>query len=235
MKSGYLRSGRVAINSVLFDLDGTLADTAPDLGYALNQQRLGRGLAELPIAELRIHASSGARGLLQRGFGIGPDDSDYLAMRDEFLDLYERNVSRSSALFPGVASVLDQLDARGVSWGIVTNKAERFTFPLLRALRLLDRAACVVCGDTTPYAKPHPAPLLEAMSRLGASASGCIYIGDDERDVQAAHAAGLRAVVVRYGYLGNGRPPEEWGTDLLVDSPAELGVMLFEDLKLPIC
>ncbi|MEO8321566.1 MAG: HAD-IA family hydrolase [Bradyrhizobium sp.] len=219
----------------MFDLDGTLADTAPDLGYALNQQRLARGLPEIAIAELRIHASSGARGLLQQGFGIGPGDSDYPSMREEFLDLYEKNVSRSSALFPGIDPFLNDLEARGLIWGVVTNKAERFTFPLLRALRLLDRAACVVCGDTTPFAKPHPAPLIEAMSRIGTAASRCIYVGDDERDVQAAHAAGIRAVVVRYGYLGNGRPPEEWGTDLLVDSPAELGSMLFERLKSPIC
>lgn len=226
------RSGGAALHSVLFDLDGTLADTAPDLGFALNQQRLARGMLELPIDELRAHASSGARGLLQAGFGIRPDDSGYLELRDEFLDLYEKNLSRNSTLFPGVPALLDEIENRGMAWGIVTNKAERFTFPLLRALRLLDRSACVICGDTTPFAKPHPTPLIEAMSRIGTTAAQCIYVGDDERDVQAGHAAGISVVVVRYGYLGNGRPPEEWGADVFVDSPAELGPILFEGLKL---
>ena len=231
MNSARRRSDGAAVRSVLFDLDGTLADTAPDLGFALNQQRLMRGMPELSIAELRAHASSGARGLLQKGFGIQPEDSGYLAMHDEFLDLYEKNVSRRSALFPGVPCLLDEIEDRGLTWGIVTNKAERFTFPLLRALRLLDRAACVVCGDTTPYAKPHPAPLIEAMAKIGTTAAQCVYVGDDERDVQAGHAAGMSVVVVRYGYLGNGRPPEDWGADLLVDSPAELGPILFEGLE----
>ncbi len=219
------------VRGVLFDLDGTLADTAPDLGFALNQQRQKRGMPELSIVDLRSHASSGARGLLQQGFGIRPEDAGYLEMRDEFLDLYEENLARSSTLFPGVSSLLNDIEDRGLTWGIVTNKAERFTFPLLRALRLMDRAACVICGDTTPHAKPHPAPLIEALSKIGASADQCIYVGDDERDVQAGHAAGMSVVVVRYGYLGNGRPPEEWGADLLVDSPAELGPILFEGLR----
>jgi len=231
MNSAIRRSGRSRLNSVLFDLDGTLADTAPDLGYALNQQRLARGMDELPIDRLRAHASSGARGLLQKGFSIQPEDAGYLEMRDEFLDLYEKNLARSSALFPGVPSLLDEIEDRGLAWGIVTNKSERFTFPLLRALRLLDRARCVVCGDTTPYAKPHPAPLIEAMSKIGTTAARCVYVGDDERDVEAGHAAGMSVVVVRYGYLGNGRPPEEWGAELLVDSPAELGSILFEGLE----
>ncbi len=225
MNSGS-RQATARVSSVLFDLDGTLADTAPDLAYALNQQRLKRGMRELPADDLRIHASSGARGLLQQGFGIRPEDAGYLQMRDEFLDLYESNLARSSALFPGVSLLLDEIENNGLPWGIVTNKAERFTFPLLRALRLMDRAACVICGDTTPHAKPHPAPLIEALSRIRATADQCLYVGDDERDVQAGHAAGMKVVVVRYGYLGNGRPPEEWGADLLVDTPAQLGAML---------
>jgi N-acetyl-D-muramate 6-phosphate phosphatase len=225
------RCSSAAVRSVLFDLDGTLADTAPDLAFALNQQRLARGMPELSIVELRTHASSGARGLLHQGFGIHPEDTGYVEMRDEFLNIYEKNLSRSSVLFPGVASLLDEIEARGLTWGIVTNKAERFTIPLLRALRLLDRAKCVICGDTTPYAKPHPAPLIEALSKIGATAAQCVYVGDDERDVQAGHAAGMSVVVVRYGYLGNGRPPEEWGADLFIDSAAELGPILFGGLK----
>src|SRR6476646_2878129 len=126
--------------------------------------------------------------------------------------------------------LLDEIESRGLAWGIVTNKAERFTLPLLQALKLTHRAACIVCGDTTPYAKPHPAPLLEAMQQIGSSANDCVYVGDDERDVQAGHAAGMRVVVVLYGYLGNGRPPAEWGADSLVDSPEALAPPLFDGM-----
>ena len=216
------------LRSVLFDLDGTLVDTAPDLGFALNQQRRARGLPDLPICVLRTHASSGARGLLQAGFDIRPSDAGYVELRDEFLDIYENNLARSSDLFPGMPALLDEIERLGMPWGIVTNKAQRFTFPLLRALDLFDRAACIICGDTTPFAKPHPAPLIEGMARIGTTPAQCIYVGDDERDVQAGQAAGMRVVVVRYGYLGSGRPPEDWGADLFVDSPGQLSAILFE-------
>ena len=219
---------------VLFDLDGTLADTAPDLGYALNQQRLARGMPELPIEAVRSQASSGARGLLKIGFGIEPGQSGYEDLRDEFLDIYEENLARNSRLFPGVSTLLEQIERRGLRWGIVTNKSERFTFPLLRALALIERAACVICGDTTPNPKPHPAPLLAAAKKLGIPAPQCIYVGDDVRDVQAGHAAGMPVVVARYGYLGNGAPPEEWGADGFVDSPADLLGILFGGVVRPI-
>jgi len=220
--------------SVLFDLDGTLADTAPDLGFALNQQRLARGMPELPIEAVRSQASSGARGLLRIGFNIEPGQNGYDAMRDEFLDIYERNLSRNTRLFPGVSALLEQVERRGLRWGIVTNKAERFTFPLLRALTLMDRAACVICGDTTPNPKPHPAPLLAAAEKLGVPARQCIYVGDDERDVQAGHAAGMPVVVARYGYLGNGTPPEQWGADGFIDAPEDLLGVLFDGAARPI-
>ena len=219
---------------VLFDLDGTLADTAPDLGYALNQQRLARGMPELPIEAVRSLASSGARGLLKIGFGIEPGQSGYEVLRDEFLDIYEENLARNSRLFPGISALLEQIERRGLRWGIVTNKSERFTFPLLRALALIERAACVICGDTTPNPKPHPAPLLAAAKKLGIPAPQCIYVGDDVRDVQAGHAAGMPVVVARYGYLGNGTPPEEWGADGFVDSPADLLDVLFGGVVRPI-
>lgn len=222
------------VRGVLFDLDGTLADTAPDLGFALNQQRLARGMPELPIEAVRSHASSGARGLLKIGFGIEPGQSGYEALRDEFLDIYEDNLSRSTRLFPGVPALLEQIERRGLRWGIVTNKSERFTFPLLRALALIERAACVICGDTTPNPKPHPAPLLAAAKKLGIPAPQCIYVGDDVRDVQAGHAAGMPVVVARYGYLGNGTPPEQWGADGFVDSPADLLGVLFGGVVRPI-
>ena len=209
-------------SAVLFDLDGTLADTAPDLGYALNRQRLARGMPELPIEAVRAHASSGARGLLKAGFNLGPGDPDYEAMRVEFLGIYEQNIARGSELFPGMPSVLEQIEARGMQWGIVTNKAERFTFPLLRALGLAERAGVVICGDTTPNPKPHPDPLIAASGRLGIAPDRCLYVGDDERDVQGGQAAGMPVIVARYGYLGNGTPPEEWGADGFIDSPMEL-------------
>jgi len=219
---------------VLFDLDGTLADTAPDLGYALNQQRLARGMPELPIEAVRSQASSGARGLLKIGFGIEPGQSGYETLRDEFLDIYEENLARNSRLFPGVSTLLEQIEQRGLRWGIVTNKSERFTFPLLRALALIERAACIICGDTTPNPKPHPAPLLAAAKKLGIPAPQCIYVGDDVRDVQAGHAAGMPVVVARYGYLGNGIPPEQWGADGFIDAPADLLGVLFDGAARPI-
>lgn len=225
---------RKGFAAVLFDLDGTIADTAPDLGYAVNQQRLARSLPELSIEAVRSHASSGARGLLKAGFDIDPDDSGYEAMRDEFLHIYEQNLARGSELFPGVASLLGQIERRNMPWGIVTNKAERFTFPLLRAMGLLDRAAVVVCGDTTPHPKPHPAPLLAATSKLGVAAERCIYVGDDERDVLAGQASGMPVIVARYGYLGNGKPPEEWGADGYIDSPLELLDILSNGAMRPI-
>lgn len=208
--------------AVLFDLDGTLADTAPDLAYALNRQRLARGMPELPIGSVRAHASSGARGLLKVGFNLDPGDAPYEAMRAEFLEIYEQNIARDSGLFPGMASVLEHIEARGLPWGIVTNKAERFTFPLLRALGLEVRAAVVVCGDTTPYSKPRPEPLLAASEQLSVAPARCLYVGDDERDVQAGQAAGMPVFVARYGYLGNGRPPESWGAQGFIDTPMEL-------------
>lgn len=224
----------VPCRGVLFDLDGTLVDTAPDLGFALNQQRLARGMSELPIAAVRSQASSGARGLLKIGFGIEPGQTGYDALRDEFLDIYEDNLARSSRLFPGVSMLLDQIERRRLRWGIVTNKAERFTFPLLRALSLMERPACVICGDTTPSPKPHPAPLLAAAEKLGIPARQCIYVGDDERDVQAGHAAGMPVLVARYGYLGNGTPPEQWRADGFIDAPEDLLAVLFEGAERPI-
>jgi N-acetyl-D-muramate 6-phosphate phosphatase len=208
--------------AVLFDLDGTLADTAPDLAYALNTQRLARGMPELPIESVRAHASSGARGLLKVGFNLAPGDAPYEAMRIEFLEIYEQNIARGSELFPGMASVLQHIEDRGMPWGIVTNKAERFTFPLLRALGLGVRAGVVICGDTTPYSKPRPEPLIAASERLSIEPARCLYVGDDERDVQAGQAAGMPVVVARYGYLGNGRPPESWGAQGFIDTPMEL-------------
>lgn len=209
------------IRALLFDLDGTFADTAPDLGAALNRQRSERGLAPLPLAAIRPHASAGARGLLAIGFGLRPGDAEYEAMREELLAFYERALCVHTRLFAGVASLIDALDARGVPWGIVTNKPTRFTRPLLEALEVTHRTPCIVSGDTCAYAKPHPAPLLHGAELLGAAPAQCAYVGDDERDMLASRAAGMFAVVARYGYLG-GRPHTEWDADARIEAPEEL-------------
>jgi phosphoglycolate phosphatase len=207
---------------VLFDLDGTLADTAPDLAAAANRMRVRRNLAPLPLAELRPMASHGARGLLGRAFGIGPDAADYTAWRDEFLAEYEAQLCEHTALFDGMDALLARCEAHPMLWGIVTNKAARFTEPLVRALGLHSRAACVVSGDTTPHAKPHPAPIHHALAVCGVAAAHAAYVGDDERDILAGRAAGVATVGVRYGYLGHGAPIDAWGADRLVDAPGQV-------------
>lgn len=213
---------RTAVGGVLFDLDGTLADTAADLAYALNLQRSARGLSEVPLDRLRPFASSGARGLLRAGFGLTPEHDAYPEMREEFLELYARNLVRETRLFDGMHQVLDRLESLGLPWGIVTNKLARFTQPLVQALGLGERARCVISGDTCSRAKPHPDPLLEAARRLELGAAHCIYVGDDERDVQAARAASMMAVIALYGYLGEDAAPEEWEADAAVEEPLAL-------------
>lgn len=208
--------------AVLFDLDGTLADTAPDLGGALNRQRQRRGLPPLPVAQVRPHASAGARGLLAVGFGLSPGDADYEPMREEFLALYGERLCEETRLFPGMPELLDELERRGVAWGVVTNKPERFTRPLMDALALGARAGCVVSGDTCAHPKPHPAPLLAASQRLAVDPGDCLYVGDDERDTRASLAAGMRSIVACYGYLGSGRPWQEWGAHAGIERPEDL-------------
>ncbi len=210
------------IRAVLFDLDGTLADTAPDLGSALNRQRTARGLPALPIAEIRPHASAGARGLLKVGFQMDPDAPGYDSMREEFLAFYAEQLCRDTRLFPGVEQLLDGLEAWGLRWGVVTNKPARFTLPLLDLLGIGKRAACVVSGDTTLHPKPHPAPLLAASEALGLAPQECLYVGDDRRDVEASSAAGMPCIVASYGYLGNGSDPADWGAARMVASPLDL-------------
>lgn len=207
---------------VLFDLDGTLVDTARDLGLALNEMRRRRGLEPVADALIRAQASHGARGLLRIGFGLLPTDPGYEAMRQEFLELYASRLTVSSELFPGMADVLDSIKSLGLCWGVVTNKPARFTEPLLDHLGLSARAACVVSGDTCAQPKPHPAPLLHACRITGTQAGECIYVGDAERDIQAATAAGMPAVVALWGYLGTEDRPETWGADALIDSPQAL-------------
>jgi 2-phosphoglycolate phosphatase len=212
----------LAVDAVLFDLDGTLADTAGDLAGALNRVRGDRGLPPLPVAALRAHASAGARGMLQAGMGIGPDAIEFVALRDAFLEHYTRCLAETTALFDGVAELLDALDQRGLRWGIVTNKASRFTAPVVAALGLAHRAGTIVSGDTTPHAKPHPAPMHHAAGELGLEPARCAYVGDDLRDVLAGNAAGMPTLVARWGYLGSGEPHETWPATGGADAPLDL-------------
>jgi phosphoglycolate phosphatase len=207
---------------VLFDLDGTLADTAPDLAGAANRMRVRRGLEPLPYERLRPMASHGARGLIGAAFGITPQAPDYVAWRDEFLAEYASQLCVETRLFPGMDRVLRVFEERGVNWGIVTNKAARFTEPLVHALQLQARAACVVSGDTTGHTKPHPAPVLHALAVCGRAAEHALYVGDDARDVTAGRAANVRTVAVRYGYLGADEPIESWGADHVIDEPGQI-------------
>jgi phosphoglycolate phosphatase len=211
----------MTIRAVLFDLDGTLADTAPDLASALNRLLAERGRDAVPLAHARRVTSSGARGMLRVGFGIDPQHAEYDALRTRFLDLYAENICRETRLFDGIADLLAALEGRRLPWGVVTNKAERFTFPLLDALGLGARTACVVGGDTTGRAKPHPDPLLHAARALDLAPAACLYLGDDLRDVQAARAAGMPVLAAGYGYLGDEGNPTGWGADAVISHPLE--------------
>jgi phosphoglycolate phosphatase len=206
--------------AILFDLDGTLADTAPDLANAVNQLRVSRGLPPLDYDRLRPVASAGARGLVGAAFGIVPGDDHYIALRDEFLKNYETDIAVDSRLFDGIPPLLAALEDEGIAWGIVTNKIEHLTSLLVPQIGL-GHAACVVSGDTTPFAKPHPAPLLEACQRIGVAAERCWYVGDDLRDIQAGQAAGMTTIAAGWGYCGD-TLPVAWNADALAESPAAL-------------
>jgi len=210
------------VRAVLFDLDGTLVDSAPDLAGACNEMRAERGLAPLPYERLRRMVGSGARGMVAVSFGLAPESPGYLALRDEFLARYEARMTRETRVFDDMVPVLAGLERQGLPWGIVTNKATRFAVPLVAALGLADRASALVCGDTVGHSKPHPAPLLEAARRLALAPEECAYVGDDRRDVDAGRAAGMLTVVAAWGYLGEGDAPDAWGADHLIARPDEL-------------
>ncbi len=210
------------IDLVLFDLDGTLADTAPDLAAAANRQRADRGLRPLPVDQLRPMASHGARGLIGRALGLAPGDAQYEAARIEFLDYYEQGLCVETRLFEGMVETLDRLEAEGRRWGVVTNKASRFTRPLMERLGLHRRAACVVSGDTTPHPKPHPAPIQHALESCAVGSERTVYVGDDLRDILAGRAAGVSTVIAAYGYLGAEADITNWGGDHVIDTPAQL-------------
>ena len=209
-----------APRAILFDLDGTLADTAPDLAAAVNYLRTMRGLDPTPYDVLRPTASAGARGMIGAAFGLAPGDAGYEELRLQWFDRYQSAMAVHSTRFDGVDALLEGLLAAGMAWGIVTNKPARFTDPLLPQIGLA-HAGCIVSGDTTPHAKPHPAPLLEGARRLGLAPETCWYVGDDLRDIEAGRAAGMVTVACAWGYCGN-IEPASWGADYVLETPAAL-------------
>lgn len=211
-----------SIRAILFDLDGTLIDSAPDLGAAADQMRVARGLPSLPMADYRPFAGSGARGMLRVAFGMQPEDAEFPTMREEFFQNYERRITQDTTVFDGVSDMLASIVARQLHWGVVTNKSKRFTEPLSRQMALFASAGAVVSGDTTPHAKPHPEPLLEAARRIGVAPQDCVYVGDDERDIIAGKAAGMHTVAAVYGYLGEKQSVAHWEADDVINSPHEL-------------
>jgi phosphoglycolate phosphatase len=217
--------------AVLFDLDGTLADTAPDLGWAANALREAEGKSPLPLETLRPFTSQGVRGLLYSAFGIAPGDTGYDGLAQRFLALYAERLCVDTVLFDGVAELLDELEALDLAWGIVTNKRMRYTDPLVAQLALTPRTRCVVSGDTTAEAKPSPLPVLHACRLLGCRPERTLYVGDDRRDIIAGNAAGCMTVAAAYGYRGDSGPPLNWGADLVIDQPGELTAFLKRRLK----
>ena len=210
------------VAAVLFDLDGTLADSAPDLGAALNLLLAEENKAPLALEQSRPHTSSGVRGLLGAGFDLRPGDAAYAGLAKRFLDHYERLLCHGTTLFPGILDLLGALDERGVRWGIVTNKMQRFTLPLVEGLGLRQRASCIVSGDTSPRAKPHPDPLLLGCIAIQVPPGRSLYVGDDLRDIVAGRSAGLGTVAAAYGYLGVEAPIEAWQADVVVTQPDQI-------------
>ena len=214
-------------HGVFFDLDGTLADTAPDLVAATNQLLIARNLAPKPYEFLRPYASAGARGLLEGAFGITADHPDFISLRDEFYANYEKAILVHSKLFDGTEHLLEQMDKANLPWGIVTNKSERFTNPLTDLMGLRQRAVSTVSGDTTPHSKPHPEPILHAARIANIDPTKSIYVGDDIRDVIAGKAAGMLTVAAAYGYCGCKEPPALWGADYIINRPLDLLQIIF--------
>lgn len=217
---------KAKIKAILFDLDGTLVDTAPDLGYALNLQLIKHGKVPLPDAVIRPIASHGSRGLIGLGFGITPKDDQFLALRDEYLDIYDTVFTRSPTLFDGIEDLLKHLEKQGIKWGIVTNKPRRFTLRLVESMGLKVTPACVVSGDDAAQPKPAPLTLLLASEQMGVKPLNCMYVGDAERDIEAGRAAGMQTVVALFGYIDVTDKPQEWGADAMINAPQEILAMI---------
>jgi phosphoglycolate phosphatase len=210
------------IKTVLFDLDGTLADTAPDLAFALNETLKLNNKAPLPFDTIRPVVSHGGIALVKLGFGIGPEHSDYATIRQQLLDIYMANIANQTTLFEGMEELLQHLEQRKILWGVVTNKPAWLTEPLMDALSLTQRAASIVSGDTLPENKPHPAPVLYACEQTGSKPHECLYVGDAERDIEAGRRAGLKTLAALFGYIQDGDDPALWQADAMINSPLEV-------------
>ena len=214
------------ISAVLFDLDGTLIDSAPDLGAAANKMRTDRGLTSLPLSHYRPMAGAGARGMIGVAFGLNISIAEFEVLKEEFFANYEAGMTQRTFAFEGVGELIEKITQAGLVWGVVTNKSERFTLPLTQAMSLFNTAQTIVSGDTTAHAKPHPAPLFEAARQISMSPERCVYVGDDHRDIVAGHAAGMPTVAAAYGYLGTTVDTSDWNADATIFSPAELWQLL---------
>jgi len=210
------------VRAVLFDLDGTLIDSAPDLAWAADQLRRARGLEPLPVAHYRPAVGAGARGLIHAALGLGPEHPEFEVLKHEFFDAYQGCMSQRTQAFEQVNELVAALLQNSMAWAVVTNKIERFALPITAALPLFASAGAVIGGDTTPHPKPHPAPLLEAARRLGLAPERCIYVGDDRRDIEAGRAAGMATVAALYGYIGSTDDPRTWGSDAAIENPLAL-------------
>lgn len=209
------------IKAVLFDLDGTFADTAPDLADALNKVRLENDLTALPLEDVRLETSNGAHALIKLGFDLDENDPDFTPLKNKLLENYSNNIAQHTTLFDGIEDLLQKLDQQNILWGIVTNKPKRFTNPLMEELGITSRTNCIVSGDTTAHSKPHPESLIYAAKLLNLAPFECLYIGDAERDIQAARNAGMPSLVAMFGYLGSDDHPETWGADGFIGHPLE--------------
>lgn len=214
------------LQAVLFDLDGTLIDSAPDLGAAVDKMRTDRGLPSYPLGLYRPMAGAGARGMLELAFNIAPGHHDFESLREEFFRNYENCLTERTFAFDGIPEVIAHILRRGLKWGVVTNKAERFAIPITQGMPLFATSCVVVGGDTTPHAKPHPAPMLEAAKRAGVEPARCLYVGDDLRDILAGKAAGMLTVAASYGYLGKATEVNEWGAQAMIAQPVDLIALL---------
>lgn len=213
-------------STVLFDLDGTLIDTAPDFIRCLNQLRQQHGLSELPAEHIRRSVSNGARAMVRVGFGLEPEHPDYLARHTAFLDLYEEGVAVETRLFEGMNSLLQSLEQRGIPWGIVTNKPVRFAAPLVQALGLAERCASLVCPDHVADRKPHPEALFLACAQIDADPALAVYVGDHERDIEAGRNANMKTIAVRYGYIEEPESVDLWQADIIADTVNDLAKLL---------
>ncbi len=210
------------IRTVLFDLDGTLADTAPDLAFALNEVLREQECPPLPFEQIRPVVSHGGIALIKLGFNIDESSAQFDTLRQRLLTIYREHIVRHTKLFDGMGEVLEAIEARGLNWGVVTNKPAWLTEPLMAGLALQQRAATIISGDTLDQRKPHPAPMLLACEQAGSTAAECLYVGDAERDIEAGRNAGMHTLVALFGYIGEHDSPEQWQADGMVDSAKQI-------------